>query len=206
MDRSLTLRICLHRDLKNYQDTIVAFGFPALSERFEFLRQLGNVFLVRPDILKSYITENYLGRIEPALLRPYLAQRSDWAQFERAFDFGLPESSVLSPSDSAPNAPTNGLGSGDAPMRSALRDRLNTVNVSNRLSTMMRDLESIRIGVGHNIGSLQDAMNTMNAIGMQSFGLHPPGMGRSEHIQPGQLSPPLSNGGAGTTNTNGLGT
>lgn len=43
---------------------------------------MGNIFLVQPGILKSYITEDYLGRIDPALLKPYLALRSDWGQFE----------------------------------------------------------------------------------------------------------------------------
>src|SRR6266849_4449830 len=73
------------RDLKSYQDTIATFSIPALHERFEFIRQLGNIFLVQPEILKSYITENYLGRIEPNLLRPYLAQRSDWGHVEKRF-------------------------------------------------------------------------------------------------------------------------
>ena len=65
---------------------MATYNVPALSERFEFIRQLGNVFLIQPDILKSYITEGYLGRIDTALLRPYLAQRSDWGQFEKGFD------------------------------------------------------------------------------------------------------------------------
>lgn len=146
------------RDLKNYQDTIVSFGLPALSERFEFLRQLGNVFLVRPDILKSYITENYLGRIEPSLLRPYLAQRSDWAQFERAFDFGEEDGGEGNPN-------SNGNGNGDiASTRPAFRERLSAVNVSNRLSTMMHDLEGMRIG-GPSLLSIQEAMSSMNEMG-----------------------------------------
>lgn len=68
-----------------YQDTISSFGIPSLTERYEFIRQLGNVFLVRPDVLKSYITENYLGRIDPILLKPYIALRSDYGQFEKGF-------------------------------------------------------------------------------------------------------------------------
>src|ERR1700676_4419092 len=79
-------RLTTRRDLKSYQDTISSFGIPSLHERFEFIRQLGNVFLVRPEILYSYITENYLGRIDATLLKPYLAQRSDWGQFEKGFN------------------------------------------------------------------------------------------------------------------------
>lgn len=88
---------------------------PALSERFEFLRQLGNVFLIQPDILRTYITENYLGRIEPALLRPYLAQRADWSKEEKMFEgfFGDDESK-------------------------GFKDRLG-------VSRMMRELETLRL-------------------------------------------------------------
>jgi hypothetical protein len=64
---------------------VATFGIPSLSERFEFIRQLGNVFLIQPEILKSYITEGYLGRIDASLLRPYLSQRTDWAHFGNKF-------------------------------------------------------------------------------------------------------------------------
>lgn len=71
-----------------YQDTIASFGVPALNERFEFIRELGNVFLVPSETLKSYIGENYLGRIDPVLLKPYLTLRADWGQFEKGFNEG----------------------------------------------------------------------------------------------------------------------
>ncbi|GAV99020.1 exocyst complex component protein [Lentinula edodes] len=83
---SATGGLMLAKDIRMYQDTISSFGIPSLTERFEFIRQLGQVFLLSPEILKSYITENYLGRIEPSLLKPYLAQRSDWGQFEKGFN------------------------------------------------------------------------------------------------------------------------
>lgn len=107
----------LAKDLKSYQDTISAYNLPTLQERFEFIRQLGNVFLVRPEILKSYITENYLGRIDSHLLRPYLAQRSDWGQF--GFD-----------------------GDGEQESKGGLKDRFGV----GRLGAMMKELEGMRIG------------------------------------------------------------
>ena len=109
----------LAKDLKSYQDVIDTFSIPSLHERFEFIRQLGNVFLVKPDILKSYITEGYLGRIDANLLRPYLAQRSDWGQAEKGFN----DPSVEGPVDAK-----------------AMRDRFGM----GRLSTIMRDLEPLR--------------------------------------------------------------
>lgn len=122
----LLVDIVPHRDLKSYQDTISGFGIPALHERFEFIRQLGNVFLVRPEILKSYITEGYLGRIDASLLKPYIALRSDWGQFGKLFDGteGLPED-----------------GNGGTETR-GLKDRFG------RLSVMMKDLEGIKLSEG----------------------------------------------------------
>jgi exocyst complex component 5 len=120
----------LLRDLKSYQDTINSFSIPSLSERFEFIRQLGNVFLIQPDILKSYITEGYLGRIDSSLLRPYLAMRSDWVQFEDRFN---DEGDNLEDSMRDSNQPGTVAG--------LKKDRFGM----GRLSTMMRDLEGLKL-------------------------------------------------------------
>lgn len=120
--KSFTSPSCtsLLRDIKLYQDTIATFGIPSLYERFEFIRQLGNVFLVRPEILKSYIAEGYLGRIDSSLLRPYLAQRSDWGQAEKGFN--------------------DSVGAEDGTSESkALKDRFGM----GRLSMIMKDLEPL---------------------------------------------------------------
>lgn len=111
------------RDIKSYQDIIRTFGISALHERFEFMRQLGNVFLVRPEILKSYITEGYLGRIDATLLKPYLMLRSDWAQYGKLFN----------DSQGLQDEGTEGRG---------LKDRFG------RLSLMMKDLEGLRLSDG----------------------------------------------------------
>ncbi|KAJ7721168.1 exocyst complex protein, partial [Mycena maculata] len=110
--------LMLAKDIKSYQDTIATFGIPALYERFEFIRQLGNIFLVRPEILKTYITENYLGRVDANLLKPYVALRSDWSQFEKGFNDGETEE------------PGSGRG---------LKDRFG------RLSGMMKELEGLKL-------------------------------------------------------------
>jgi len=117
----------LAKDLKSYQDTVTSFSVPSLLERYEFIRQLGNVFLVRPEILRSYITENYLGRIDASLLKPYLAQRSDWVQFENRFN----ESSEMD--DTVADVTSKGL-----------KDRFKTA----RLSMMMKELEGLKLGDG----------------------------------------------------------
>ncbi|KAH0587794.1 hypothetical protein H2248_006553 [Termitomyces sp. 'cryptogamus'] len=120
---SATGGLMLAKDIKSYQDIIRTFGIPALHERYEFIRQLGNIFLVRPDILKSYITEGYLGRIDASLLKPYLMMRIDWSQFGKLFN----------DSQGLPEVETEGRG---------LKDRFG------RLSLMMKDLEGLRLSDG----------------------------------------------------------
>jgi hypothetical protein len=124
LDRS-TDTVDVYRDLKSYQDTISTYSIPALDERYEFLRQLGNIFLVPAQTLKSYVTESYLGRIDAQLLRPYLAQRSDWNEFERGYDGEEPA-----------------VGASEASGR-GLRDRL---GVSGRLAVVVRELDNLRTG------------------------------------------------------------
>ncbi|KAJ7682585.1 exocyst complex protein [Mycena polygramma] len=111
--------LMLAKDIKSYQDTIATFGIPALHERFEFIRQLGNIFLIQPETLKSYITENYLGRVDANLLKPYIALRSDWGQFEKGFNDANGE-----------DATTGGRG---------FKDRFG------RLSVMMKELEGLKL-------------------------------------------------------------
>lgn len=66
-----------------YQDTISLFNLSTLFDRYEMLRQLGNIFIVQPEILKTYLQESYLGRIENRLLRPFVMQRTDYSEFGR---------------------------------------------------------------------------------------------------------------------------
>ncbi|UZJ52417.1 hypothetical protein CBS101457_001737 [Exobasidium rhododendri] len=75
--------IMLTKDLAMYQDAISSFGIPALSDRFEMLRQLGNLFIVQPAVLKSYMRESHLSKIEERLLRPYLLRRADYSSHVR---------------------------------------------------------------------------------------------------------------------------
>nr|XP_019008637.1 exocyst complex component protein [Kwoniella pini CBS 10737]OCF47418.1 exocyst complex component protein [Kwoniella pini CBS 10737] len=75
--------LMLTKDLASYQETMSSYGIQAVNDRFDMLRQLGNSFIVQPNVLKSYMTESHLGRIELRLLKPYLTQRSDYSQFSK---------------------------------------------------------------------------------------------------------------------------
>ncbi|KAG0253037.1 Exocyst complex component 5 [Mortierella polycephala] len=70
--------VLLTKDIAKYQESVKAWNIPALNERFEMLRQLGNVFLVKPEILPSVLSEGYLGKADFKSLYPYLQMRVDF--------------------------------------------------------------------------------------------------------------------------------
>ncbi|KZO98067.1 exocyst complex protein [Calocera viscosa TUFC12733] len=118
--------LMLTKDLAMYQDAMSKYNIPIINERFEFIRQLGNLFVVQPTTLKSYISDSILNRVDPILLRPYLAQRSDWAQISAGWE-GAPLGSAASTDD--------GVLSG----AQGLRERLGA-----GLGSIMRELENFR--------------------------------------------------------------
>lgn len=66
------------RDIAKYQESVKAWNIPSLNDRFELLRQLGNVFLVKPEILPSVLNEGYLAKVDFKSLYPYLQMRVDF--------------------------------------------------------------------------------------------------------------------------------
>lgn len=47
------------------------------------LKQLGTLYVVKPENLKMVISEGTLARIDPPLLLPFLMMRTDWKRFEK---------------------------------------------------------------------------------------------------------------------------
>lgn len=72
------------------------FKLPGLDERFEMLRQLGNIFVVKPEILKSILSEGYLARLDPSVLYPYLEKRIDFksAKLDRLLGIAMDDTST----------------------------------------------------------------------------------------------------------------
>ncbi|KAG0304479.1 Exocyst complex component 5 [Dissophora globulifera] len=70
--------VLLTKDIAKYQDTVKAWNIHSVNERFEMLRQLGNVFLVKPEILPSVLNEGYLAKVDFKTLYPYLQMRVDF--------------------------------------------------------------------------------------------------------------------------------
>ncbi|GAA5996984.1 exocyst subunit SEC10 [Rhodotorula paludigena] len=123
---SATGGLMLTKDLALYQDTIATFALPALNDRFEMLRQLGNVFIVQPDILRSYLNEAYLARIENRLLRPFVMMRSDYGDYPRRFwdDVFGPDAPLPSAATAADGSPASDRGGGVGGAVSALGARI----------------------------------------------------------------------------------
>nr|CAG8602454.1 11762_t:CDS:10 [Entrophospora candida] len=70
--------LILSKDITKYQETFASFKIPQLDERFELLHQLGNLFVVKPEILKSVLNEGYLAKLEIRYVIPYLQMRTDF--------------------------------------------------------------------------------------------------------------------------------
>ena len=79
--------ILLTKDLAAYQDAMSSFAIPVITERFEMLRQLGKLFEVQVDVLKSFLSAEHLARVDRRLLRPYIQLRSDYDRYpKKVFD------------------------------------------------------------------------------------------------------------------------
>ncbi|KAI8095157.1 exocyst complex component Sec10-like protein [Thamnidium elegans] len=92
------------KDIAKYQEAIRMFKLPGLDERFEMLRQLGNIFVVKPEILKSILSEGYLARLDPSVLYPYLEKRIDFksAKLDRLLGITM-DDTAGGPSTDNPN-------------------------------------------------------------------------------------------------------
>jgi hypothetical protein len=51
-----------------------------VNDRFEALRQLGNIYLVKPENLKTLLEEGALSRLDPQVLHAFVANRADYKQ------------------------------------------------------------------------------------------------------------------------------
>lgn len=67
-------------DLKQYSALVERFGPAAslLKERYEMLWELGHLYVVRPENLRSLLQEGHLGKLDPKLIYPYISNRGDF--------------------------------------------------------------------------------------------------------------------------------
>ncbi|ORX45540.1 exocyst complex component Sec10 [Hesseltinella vesiculosa] len=96
------------KDIAKYQEAIEMFKISTLNDRFEMLRQVGNIFVVKPEILRSILSEGYLARLDPAVLYPYLEKRVDFksASLDRVLGYNLAGAGAGATTTSSPNTTT----------------------------------------------------------------------------------------------------
>lgn len=65
-----------------------------LKDRYAMLCELGNMFLVKPDNLKTLLQEGVLSLLDPKLVYPFIVQRADFKSAQ--IDLLFPEISSFS--------------------------------------------------------------------------------------------------------------
>ena len=73
--------LLLRNDLRAYKDAITESFGPAVSTiqpSFELLCELGNIFLVRPENLRSILQEGLLAQLDTRFTAQFIAQRTDF--------------------------------------------------------------------------------------------------------------------------------
>ena len=75
--------LVLSTDITRFHEMIITFRVESLNEYFSVLKELCNLYIVKPENLKMVIQEGYLGRMELSVLHSYLCLRADWSKLSR---------------------------------------------------------------------------------------------------------------------------
>ncbi|KAI8834800.1 exocyst complex component Sec10-like protein [Chytriomyces cf. hyalinus JEL632] len=75
--------LILARDLAKYFEVVSSFRIENLTNKFEMIRELGNLYLAKPENLQQVINGGHLSRIDVTLLTPFLKCRVDWSKLEK---------------------------------------------------------------------------------------------------------------------------
>lgn len=81
--------IVLTKDVLRYQSVIDEWNIPELSEQFQILKEIGNLFTVQADLVNSLVTEGQLAQMKPYNVRQYISKRDDFnpSYADRFFKF-----------------------------------------------------------------------------------------------------------------------
>lgn len=55
-----------------------------LNDRYEMLWEVGHLYLVRPENLRTLLLEGHLARVDAKLLYPFIAGRADFSSTKMA--------------------------------------------------------------------------------------------------------------------------
>ena len=75
--------LVLSTDVTRFHELVIQFRVESLNEYFSALKELCNLYIVKPENLKTVIQEGYLGRMELSVLHSYLSLREDWRKLSR---------------------------------------------------------------------------------------------------------------------------
>lgn len=70
--------IIVTKDIIGYLNVVEVWNIPSLVEKFSTLRELANLFTVRPDLLESLTTEGHLTEVDNHIINAYIANRQDF--------------------------------------------------------------------------------------------------------------------------------
>lgn len=81
--------VVLTRDVIQYQSRVDEWNIPLLSEKFQILKEIGNLFTVQSDLVNSLVTEGQLSQMKPYTVRQYISKRTDFnpSYADRFFKF-----------------------------------------------------------------------------------------------------------------------
>lgn len=79
--------IVLTQDVIRYQSVIDSWEIPELTENFQILKEISNLFTVQPDLINSLITEGHLANLKVYTVKQYISKRTDFSPsyFDRFF-------------------------------------------------------------------------------------------------------------------------
>lgn len=71
--------IVLTQDVIRYQMVIDSWEVPELSDEFQLLREISNLFTVQPNLINSLIVEGHLAGLKISTVRQYISKRVDFS-------------------------------------------------------------------------------------------------------------------------------
>ncbi|CDR40394.1 CYFA0S05e00298g1_1 [Cyberlindnera fabianii] len=71
--------IVVTKDIISFQNAIAQWGIPELSNQFQLLREIANLFTVQPELLNSLTKEGEMANVKPYVLRQFIMKRSDYS-------------------------------------------------------------------------------------------------------------------------------
>lgn len=81
--------IVLTKDVLRYQFIINEWGIEDLSENFQLLKEISNLFTVQTDLIGSLVSEGHLAKLKGYQIKQYVSKRADFnpGYIERLFNF-----------------------------------------------------------------------------------------------------------------------